>query len=233
MKRSFVPLAFALTLWSGAGFAQGTIIFANKGVGLDAPVTNWDGTGLAGSAFGADLYWAPGIVTDSTVLVGLGAPTYFLTNGYFDGGARTIPFTPGTVITLQVRVADLDGCPPWQWDLARCNALTFQHGESALFQVTVTSPPDPPASLKGLEPFGISPPTTPGAPRFTLNSMSGDRLVFSWPPSVVGNFVLQQNDNLGTTNWVTSTDAPDFVGPQFQVVIPKPAGTMFYRLVSK
>jgi hypothetical protein len=114
------------------------------------------------------------------------------------------------------------------WD---CDSPVFQHGASGLFQVTLTSPPDTPAELTGLLPFGLSPPTTRSAPSFSLNTLVDNRLVFTWLPSVVGtNFVLQQSTDLRTGNWITLTEAPTFVAPQFQIAITKPSSTMFYRL---
>jgi hypothetical protein len=50
-----------------------------------------------------------------------------------------------------------------------------------------------------------------------------------WPfPS--SGFVLQQNSDLGTTNWVNVTNAANFVGGQNQVLIPPSAGNDFFRL---
>lgn len=231
MKTLLFLISLAATVVSS--FAQGTLNFSNLGVGLDAPVTNWDGTPLAGSMFAADLWWAPGYVTDSQQLIELGAPAVFFAEGYFLGGTRTIPGTMGgSVVTLQVRaLGGVAGCPPFAWD---CDSSVFQEGDSALMQVTLTSPPDPPASLKGLTPFGISPPTTRSAPRCIVNSVVGNRLVLSWPPSIVaGSFVLQQNSDLTTTNWVTITETPVLVGPEFQIAVPVPRGNMFYRLVAE
>lgn len=228
IKTLIMSLTVALSLSSIDVVAQGTLIFANFGGGVDAPVTNWDGTKLAGYYFMADLWWAPGIVTDRTLLVALGAPAVFGGDGFFLGGTRTIPgVVGGTVITVQVRV--WDNAPECVWD---CDSPIFQHGESTLIQVTLTQVPYPPVSLTGLAPFGISPPTTRSAPRFTVSQSASDELLFTWLPSSAGtNFLLQQNADLNTTNWVTITDAPIFVAPQFQIAIPKPTGTMFYRLV--
>ena len=62
---------------------------------------------------------------------------------------------------------------------------------------------------------------------------SGGKLAFSWiVPSI--HFVLQQNPDLGTTNWtdVPATPALDYSTLRNQVTIPAPAGPMFYRLAS-
>src|SRR3974390_1791863 len=228
IKTLTISLTVALSLSSIHVVAQGTLIFANFGGGVDAPVTNWDGTKLAGYYFMADLWWAPGIVTDSTLLVGVGEPAVFSGNGYFLGGTRTIPGTVGgTIITVQVRT--WANAPECVWD---CDSPHFQHGQSTLIQVTLTPAPYPPVSLTGLAPFGISPPTTRSSPRFTVGQSGSYELLFSWSPSSAGTkFFLQQNADLNTTNWITIREAPTFVAPQFQLAIPKPTGTMFYRLV--
>lgn len=63
-------------------------------------------------------------------------------------------------------------------------------------------------------------------------SAIGANLVFSWPTQTV-SYALQQNIQLNTTNWVTLSTTPIVVGSQNQVTIPKPNGTMFYRLGSQ
>jgi hypothetical protein len=235
MTTRLLPLALGFLLTIGSAFGQGTLNFANIGVGLAAQITNWDGTIAMSSSCLIDLYWAPGVVGDSTRLIALEAPTHFITNGYFVGGARTLPNSPaGTMITAQVRVWDAAACSPWGgWSWIPCASSFSQYGVSQMFQVMLTSPPAAPTPLLGLSSFGITPPTSLLPPRFTVSSVAGNRLVLTWPPSITGtNFVLQQNPDLSTTNWVTVAPAPVFIGPQFQIAIPKPAGTMFYRLVS-
>jgi hypothetical protein len=53
-------------------------------------------------------------------------------------------------------------------------------------------------------------------------------LVFTWtnPPG----FLLQTNVSLRTTNWVTLTNMPVMAGSSNQIVLPAPAGNLFYRL---
>src|SRR5438045_621219 len=60
-----------------SAFAQGTLNFANAAVGYQGKVTDWFGAGLSGNAWSADLYWAGGVVTDSTFLVPLNQPAAF------------------------------------------------------------------------------------------------------------------------------------------------------------
>jgi hypothetical protein len=60
-------------------------------------------------------------------------------------------------------------------------------------------------------------------------ALSGTNLVLSWP-SPPGDFLLQQNSDLTTTNWLTVTNAPALTNFQNQVVLPVAAGNYFYRL---
>ena len=152
-----------------SSFAQGQLIFANFGGGANAPVYDTDGvTKLAGSAFAADLYWAPGVVTDSTVLTALGAPANFVASGYFLGGSRTIPGQPGgSTITGQVRIWGTADGGTWE-SVWASGSPTARLGASILFQITLTELPIPPNTLTGLNghffgfwpPIGIPEPST-------------------------------------------------------------------------
>jgi hypothetical protein len=54
-------------------------------------------------------------------------------------------------------------------------------------------------------------------------------VLISWPaPST--SFELQQNADLGTTNWMAAGTAPTTVGSEKHVILPSPLGTQFYRL---
>ncbi len=50
--------------------------------------------------------------------------------------------------------------------------------------------------------------------------------VVAWP-----GFVLQQNSNLMTTNWINSTSAITIVSNEYQVIVSPLVGQQFYRLV--
>ena len=54
----------------------------------------------------------------------------------------------------------------------------------------------------------------------------------SWSAPPVNSFVLQQNADLATTNWVDVTNAPVVVSNRDQVVIAPSPGLAFYRLRS-
>jgi len=58
---------------------------------------------------------------------------------------------------------------------------------------------------------------------------SGSNLVFSWP-SPPGNFVLQQNSNLATTNWTAATNTPTTTNGQNQIILSPAGSNLFYRL---
>ena len=116
MKRLFLTAALGVVCVSS--LAQGTVNFANAGSGYLARVYDTDGvTGLLGSAWSADLYWAPGVITDSTLLTALNEPATFSTvpaqAGLFFGAIRTIPTRPGDVITVQIRVWDTASGNSW------------------------------------------------------------------------------------------------------------------------
>ena len=133
-----------------SAFAQGTLNFANSGPGLLARVYDSDGTtALAGSFFSADLYWASGVVANSSALTALGAPATFSTNGLFFGGARTIfGAAGGTTITAQVRVwNNLLGS---SWETAAASNMIGVTGESILFQVILAEPGTTPTTMTGL-----------------------------------------------------------------------------------
>ncbi len=56
-------------------------------------------------------------------------------------------------------------------------------------------------------------------------------VVISWP-GVYTNYALQQNADLGTTNWVGNGDPTNLINGTNQVAISPATGTMFYRLAS-
>jgi len=69
----------------------------------------------------------------------------------------------------------------------------------------------------------------PSAPPLNLSLSPTNTLVFTWTTPTNG-FLLQANASLGTTNWVTLTNAPVTVGTNLQIVLPAPASNQFYRL---
>jgi hypothetical protein len=70
----------------------------------------------------------------------------------------------------------------------------------------------------------------PAAPPLNLSLSPTNTLVFTWTGSTAG-FLLQANASLGTTNWVTLTNAPVTAGSSNQIVLPTPiTSSQFYRL---
>jgi len=100
----------------------------------------------------------------------------------------------------------------------------------------VGSPPSPPAPLLGLTPFDVGlymfdHPT----PKLDSRLSGTNNLSFTWATTwaLAWRYVLQQSPDLKPTHWVTVsvTSGPDFDGSAMRVTIPKPNGTMFYRLM--
>jgi hypothetical protein len=58
---------------------------------------------------------------------------------------------------------------------------------------------------------------------------AGTNLILSWP-SPPGGFVLQQNSDLTTTNWMNVTNIPAIANFQNQVILSPTTGSQFYRL---
>ena len=70
---------------------------------------------------------------------------------------------------------------------------------------------------------------TPGAPMLNVRLTAADRVILAWPNPSTG-FVLQQNADLNTTNWVNVATSPQIVGNEMQVTVSPPVGYRFYRL---
>jgi len=70
---------------------------------------------------------------------------------------------------------------------------------------------------------------TPGAPRLTIALTSTNTALISWPsPST--SFILQQNSNLGSPNWVIAPQTPTDNGTTVSVIVDPPTGNLWYRL---
>ena len=70
---------------------------------------------------------------------------------------------------------------------------------------------------------------TPKPPSLSIAPTTTNSLAISWPSPATG-FVLQQNADLTTTNWVSVTQTPNDDGANVTVVVGPPVGAMFYRL---
>jgi hypothetical protein len=67
-------------------------------------------------------------------------------------------------------------------------------------------------------------------PQLSLQLTGANTALLSWP-STAGGFVLQQNADLSTANWVTVAQPVNQANGQNQVVVPAPDGPLFFRLV--
>ena len=70
----------------------------------------------------------------------------------------------------------------------------------------------------------------PPAPQLNLILSPAKTLEFSWV-SLTNGYRLQANASLGTTNWMTLTNAPVTIGSSNRMVLPASASNVFYRLV--
>ena len=68
------------------------------------------------------------------------------------------------------------------------------------------------------------------APALTVNLSQANLLSLNWPTNFSG-FSLQQNSDLGTTNWVQPPNPISVVGTNHQVTITPTTGPIFYRLI--
>ncbi len=72
---------------------------------------------------------------------------------------------------------------------------------------------------------------SPGAPLLRIVLTSSNSVIVAWPaPSP--NFILEQNSDLSTSNWL-GTPAPTVVGNENQLLVNPPFGNRFYRLKSQ
>lgn len=69
------------------------------------------------------------------------------------------------------------------------------------------------------------------SPPLTL-ALTSTNLICSWSTPTTA-FSVQENPDLIPTHWTALTNSSIVVGAQNQIILPKPNGTMFYRLVSQ
>ena len=70
---------------------------------------------------------------------------------------------------------------------------------------------------------------TPGAPLLTIRLTSANAATVSWPSPSAG-FILQQNADLNTSNWVAAPQTVTDNGTNRFIIVSPPAGNRFYRL---
>ena len=72
-------------------------------------------------------------------------------------------------------------------------------------------------------------PVVPPAPQLNVSLSPTRTPILTWT-SPTNGYLLQANASIGTTNWVTLTNAPVTVGSSNRLVLPTPGSNMFYRL---
>ena len=80
------------------------------------------------------------------------------------------------------------------------------------------------------EPVTPAPASPAPAPQLRLGLASTNEIVFSWPVSAAP-FALEESSDLTATNWTTVTIAPTVIGEENQVMLNRPPGNRFYRLL--
>jgi hypothetical protein len=70
---------------------------------------------------------------------------------------------------------------------------------------------------------------TTNAPLLSIFRTSTNTVLVSWPSPSTG-YELQQNTNLGTTNWVNAGTTPTDDGRNKFIIVTPSAGKTFYRL---
>jgi hypothetical protein len=154
-------IAVGCLVGSLSAFGQGTILFANVGTGLNAPIYDFvTNTRLAGTGYSVELLAG---ATATSVVPVAGAITSFLTGGsagYFNNGGLAVALpglAPGSQPFFQIRVWDNKGGTVTSWVAATVT------GQSAIFQLQSPSvlgdpsaqPPIPAQSMRGLTSFQI------------------------------------------------------------------------------
>ena len=70
---------------------------------------------------------------------------------------------------------------------------------------------------------------TAGMPLLTIRLTSANAAIVSWPSPSAG-FILQQNADLNTTNWLAAPQSVSDNGTNRFIIVNSPAGNHFYRL---
>jgi hypothetical protein len=218
---------------STTAFAQGYVAFSNHVIGdtpgtllVDAPVFDTDcRTRLAGAAYLAQFYagLTPGALQPagqiSPFSTGIAAGyVYSATDANISGA------TEGQIVYVQMRAWQASAGPRYETAVAGGG----KYGFSNIVPEAAVLPPGGPGNWPvGLQSFclfsGLPPKLTA-----TLNGAGNVTLTWTVPSN---GFVLQRNSRLGSTNWVTITNAVSGAGSGNQFQVPAAGRAMFYRLV--
>jgi hypothetical protein len=69
----------------------------------------------------------------------------------------------------------------------------------------------------------------PGTPGLTITGVFHGLVMITWPAPSTG-YVLQENTDLATTNWLVVTNPPTVVNGQMLITISPNVGNRYYRL---
>jgi hypothetical protein len=67
-------------------------------------------------------------------------------------------------------------------------------------------------------------------PQLNISLSPTNTLALAWASPTAG-YLLQANASLGTTNWVTLTNAPVTIDSNNLIVLTMPASNRFYRIM--
>jgi hypothetical protein len=174
---------------STVAFAQGTVNFATAALGTTAQVFAPGGGLATGSAYMAQLFAAPGTVTDASQLVAVGVPVGFRSGvnaGYVQQSGNNL-FGGSTVDPVVIITAAAAGGPVTvqlrAWDATSSTyAAALTKGASALLTLASTgnpngSPPGTPADLTGLTGFTMTTVSVPEPTTLALVLLGGAALL--------------------------------------------------------
>lgn len=163
MKKLIAVLG--LVVVATAAHGQGSIFFNNVGGGLNAPVSQFDGTLVpAGTGFTAELL--AGADASSLAPVA-GATTGFVAPGYFTGGEKVLAgLAPGSSPFFEVRVWETLGGTITSYAAAQAagaqfGSVSFQLADGFALGNPAGQPPTLGPVLQGMTAFALVPePTT-------------------------------------------------------------------------
>lgn len=153
--KSILPAVAMLAALSVCG--QGTVNFANIGVGLASPFTCVDGGGvrLNGGTWTVELWAGPAAGGAGAVLAG---PAYMgaFANGYFNAGQRTVSNVTGGTAFAQVHVWDnMNGLITSFAQATATAGARWGTSGPAWFAINLSTPPATPATMVNMPAIGV------------------------------------------------------------------------------
>ena len=152
-----------------AAFGQGTVNFANAGVGLNSPVYLNDGVTKAGAGYTAALLAGPSATSLAQIAT---AAVGAVQAGYFLGGTQVIPTVAGgATADILIEIYQTTSGSFASAKAANVANTWAWSGGGTPFTVTLgnpgTTPPGTPATLSGLGPMTLNT-TVPEPSTFAL-----------------------------------------------------------------